>query len=395
MPATGCHRRKSFPATISGHHPTAATSGRLLRPDSGHRHFLSTTCQRRPTVTATPPPLPHLHQRHHQHRRHNITIASNPTPRTIATTTALLLGQPKGAAAATLGYVWWAAAAIRERLAVRQPWGAIGLCFHRIRVRLAVRQPWGAVGLWINTTKDIDVSMDIEDDYHDSEGDIIYLESLLNNDTIPYLPPDVFLDHNPRSLKDEPDNDLKSMVKVFDPGIWEKKFSPTYVRLPFEDRHYFSLTFVIRIFLPCLTYSMDSSLLISSGSEDTIFDPGISVFSCYSLEPVVSHRSGTFILDPFVEIPSGESKVHIEVLSVLWGNRLPIPDGSLPLSRYEENYIGMRGTSALVDRISSSKPKDNYTLRSGAVIGGIPERMKMPLPLGDYKYRRMGIRLLC
>ncbi|GKC95624.1 hypothetical protein Tco_1161066 [Tanacetum coccineum] len=31
--------------------------------------------------------------------------------------------------------------------------------------------------------------------------------------------------------------------------------------------------------------------------------------------------------------PSGESKVHIEVLSVLWGNRLPIPDGSLPLSR--------------------------------------------------------------
>ncbi|GJS86560.1 reverse transcriptase domain-containing protein [Tanacetum coccineum] len=35
----------------------------------------------------------------------------------------------------------------------------------------------------------------------------------------------------------------------------------------------------------------------------------------------------------FVEIPSGESKVHIEVLSVLWGNRLLIPDGLLPLSR--------------------------------------------------------------
>ncbi|GJV41930.1 hypothetical protein Tco_1420370 [Tanacetum coccineum] len=35
--------------------------------------------------------------------------------------------------------------------------------------------------------------------------------------------------------------------------------------------------------------------------------------------------------DHFLEIPSGESKVHIKVLSVLWGNRLPIPDGSLPL----------------------------------------------------------------
>nr|GEU86553.1 reverse transcriptase domain-containing protein [Tanacetum cinerariifolium] len=40
----------------------------------------------------------------------------------------------------------------------------------------------------------------------------------------------------------------------------------------------------------------------------------------------------TLSLDHFVEIPYGEIKVHIEVLSVLWGNRLPIPDGSLPLS---------------------------------------------------------------
>ncbi|GJR60151.1 reverse transcriptase domain-containing protein [Tanacetum coccineum] len=38
-------------------------------------------------------------------------------------------------------------------------------------------------------------------------------------------------------------------------------------------------------------------------------------------------------LNHFVEIPSSESKVHIEVLLVLWGNRLPIPDSSLPLSR--------------------------------------------------------------
>ncbi|GKF26937.1 hypothetical protein Tco_0082831, partial [Tanacetum coccineum] len=133
-------------------------------------------------------------------------------------------------------------------------------------------------------------------DYYHSEGDIIYLESLLIKDTIPNLPPEVFLDRDPRSLKDEPDNDeLKSMVKVFDPGIHEKMISLTYVRLPFEDRHYFSLTVAIRIFLPYLTYSKDSSLLLSSGSEDTIFDPDISVFSCYSLEPVVSHRSGTFM----------------------------------------------------------------------------------------------------
>ncbi|GKA80054.1 hypothetical protein Tco_0786650 [Tanacetum coccineum] len=61
---------------------------------------------------------------------------------------------------------------------------------------------------------DIDTSSDFEDDYYDSEGDIIYLEILhfegLN------IPPDSeeFLDHDPRSLEDEPDkDDLKYIVK--------------------------------------------------------------------------------------------------------------------------------------------------------------------------------------
>ncbi|GJU35303.1 hypothetical protein Tco_1183657 [Tanacetum coccineum] len=148
----------------------------------------------------------------------------------------------------------------------------------------------------IDAFLDMDISTDIEDGYHDSEGDIIYLESLLINDTIPILPPEVFLDPDPRSLKDELDNvNLKSMVKVFDPGIHKKTISPTYVRLPFEDRHNPSLTYVIRIFLPHFTYPVDSSLPLSSGSEDTIFDPDIFVFSCYSFEPVVSHRSRTFM----------------------------------------------------------------------------------------------------
>ncbi|GJY01137.1 hypothetical protein Tco_0359289 [Tanacetum coccineum] len=93
-------------------------------------------------------------------------------------------------------------------------------------------------------------------------------------------------------LYDAPIDDLMTEDKVFDPGIWEIIFSPTYVKLPFEDRHYLSLTYVIRIFLPYFTYPVESPFLLSSGSEDTIFDPGIPVFS---LEPVVSHQSGTFM----------------------------------------------------------------------------------------------------
>ncbi|GKC19611.1 hypothetical protein Tco_1021761, partial [Tanacetum coccineum] len=136
----------------------------------------------------------------------------------------------------------------------------------------------------IDAFLDIDISTDIEDGYHDSEGDIIYLESFLFDDTIPNLPPKVFLDHDPRSLSDI--NDLKIMVKVFDPAIHEENFSHTYVSLPFEDCHYLSFTYVIRIFLRYFTYLVNASLPLSSGSEDIIFDPGISAYSFYSLKPM-------------------------------------------------------------------------------------------------------------
>ncbi|GJX60625.1 hypothetical protein Tco_0292015 [Tanacetum coccineum] len=59
----------------------------------------------------------------------------------------------------------------------------------------------------IDAFLDMNISTDIENGYHDSEGDIIYLESLLINDTISNLSPEVFLDHDPKNLKDEPDNE--------------------------------------------------------------------------------------------------------------------------------------------------------------------------------------------
>ncbi|GJV42235.1 hypothetical protein Tco_1420675 [Tanacetum coccineum] len=136
----------------------------------------------------------------------------------------------------------------------------------------------------IDVFLDVDTSTDIEDGYHDSKGDILYLDSLLSNDTILSLPPKVFLDHDPRSLSDI--NDLKIMVKVLDPGIHEKKISPTYVRLTFEDRHYLSFTYVIRIFLPYFTYPVVYPFSLSSGSKDIIFEPGISAFHFSSLKPV-------------------------------------------------------------------------------------------------------------
>nr|GFB93960.1 hypothetical protein [Tanacetum cinerariifolium] len=44
-----------------------------------------------------------------------------------------------------------------------------------------------------------------------------------------------------------------------------------------RDDDYFSFMFVIQIFLPCLIYSEVFPFLLFAESEDTIFDPGISV----------------------------------------------------------------------------------------------------------------------
>ncbi|GKA93731.1 hypothetical protein Tco_0815717 [Tanacetum coccineum] len=92
----------------------------------------------------------------------------------------------------------------------------------------------------------------IDSDYSDSEGDNLFLERLLHDDPTP--------------LPDIP--------------------SPTHVTFPFEDHHDLDFTCVVRVFLPFFTYPVTSSLLLSSGSEDTIFDPGISTFHFSSLKPV-------------------------------------------------------------------------------------------------------------
>ncbi|GKB80170.1 hypothetical protein Tco_0947065 [Tanacetum coccineum] len=106
----------------------------------------------------------------------------------------------------------------------------------------------------------------IESDF-DSEGDIIFLNDLLNDDPIPEyerftfdIEPDAPVIKNLDELNED---------KCFDLGGGEIIFSPNV-----EDED--SFTFFIRTFLLFLTYLKDSPLLLSTGSEDTIFDPDIS-----------------------------------------------------------------------------------------------------------------------
>ncbi|GJR76853.1 hypothetical protein Tco_0089218 [Tanacetum coccineum] len=101
----------------------------------------------------------------------------------------------------------------------------------------------------------------------DSKGDIIFLNDLLNDDPI--------TEYECFTFDIEPDT---AMINHFDKLNEDECFDPwggeINVSQNIEDDD--SFAFVIRTFLLYLTYPEDSPLLLSTGSEDTIFDPGIS-----------------------------------------------------------------------------------------------------------------------
>ncbi|GKA97265.1 hypothetical protein Tco_0825159 [Tanacetum coccineum] len=91
--------------------------------------------------------------------------------------------------------------------------------------------------------------------------------SEISNATIESSSPSHISVEDSDSLMEEIDLFLVSEDSI-PPGGGEIVFSPNV-----EDDY--SFTFVIRTFLPFLTYPKDSSFLLSTGSEDTIFDPDI------------------------------------------------------------------------------------------------------------------------
>ncbi|GJT65436.1 hypothetical protein Tco_1016916 [Tanacetum coccineum] len=108
----------------------------------------------------------------------------------------------------------------------------------------------------------------VESDY-DSEGEILLLEDLLNDDLVPLA------EYNHFTFDVEPDTSVKNDFdelnedECFDPGGGE---NVVFLNVEEDD----SFTFTIRTFLPFVTYPKVSPLLSSTKNEDTIFDPGIS-----------------------------------------------------------------------------------------------------------------------
>ncbi|GJX96103.1 hypothetical protein Tco_0351901 [Tanacetum coccineum] len=107
------------------------------------------------------------------------------------------------------------------------------------------------------------------DNDDDSEGDILPLEELLDNVLSPLPKSDDFtVDVEPVAAMTN-DFDVLNNEEPFDPGGGEN-----VVFLNVDEDDFF--TFTIRNFLSFVTYPEASPLSCSTGSEDTIFDPGIS-----------------------------------------------------------------------------------------------------------------------
>ncbi|GJU20083.1 hypothetical protein Tco_1153425 [Tanacetum coccineum] len=96
---------------------------------------------------------------------------------------------------------------------------------------------------------------------------------------------------NLECFKFKVDPDLGDLTSI-DPEI-RKNVSTTNVNVPLEDDQSSLFAYVVWIFLAFLTYPVVPPYLLSTGNEDTIFDPGISMY--HSFMPDVSHRSGTFM----------------------------------------------------------------------------------------------------
>nr|GEY18040.1 hypothetical protein [Tanacetum cinerariifolium] len=123
----------------------------------------------------------------------------------------------------------------------------------------------------------------------DSEEDIHFLEELLSDNSIPLTEDESSdSDHQDDSSFPQPPPEPPDTVFDFEPDLTEEIlvlmnnndelecFDPVG-KIDDEDVDYFPFIFGILIFLPYLIYPEVSPLFLSAESEDTIFDPGISV----------------------------------------------------------------------------------------------------------------------
>nr|GEV68152.1 hypothetical protein [Tanacetum cinerariifolium] len=130
----------------------------------------------------------------------------------------------------------------------------------------------------------------IENFGYDSKGDICFLEALLSDDSILFpnnesSESDFDNPSFPRPPPEPPDDEfnlelevISAVMKNIDEINEDECFDPrNEFDVSTNDEDYFPFMFVIRIFIPYLIYPEVFPLFLSAETEDTIFDPDISV----------------------------------------------------------------------------------------------------------------------
>nr|GFB53985.1 hypothetical protein [Tanacetum cinerariifolium] len=121
--------------------------------------------------------------------------------------------------------------------------------------------------------------------HFNAESDLV--ESMLNHDSS-IISSSLKID----SLLDEFAGEL-TLLKSIPPRADKTNCHPkNEIQGRYTDTLDFS--YEVRTFLPFFTYPVTSPVLLSSGSENKIFDPGITVNHFYSFQPGSSHRHGAF-----------------------------------------------------------------------------------------------------
>ncbi|GKC51743.1 reverse transcriptase domain-containing protein [Tanacetum coccineum] len=184
----------------------------------------------------------------------------------------------------------------------------------------------------------MEVSSNFEEGYFDSKGDVIFLESMLSDDTTHNLAPEVIVDHEPKqnesihnssitfSSRSDPlhhefagelltlpsrivreHEEYLSLITILpehespnNPSVPRPPPEPPDVKIHLEPdtavinnfdvlnkEACFNLEEGVQIFLPFFTYPEDSPFILSLRSEDLVFDPDIFNFHFSYLEPMV------------------------------------------------------------------------------------------------------------
>ncbi|GJV48420.1 hypothetical protein Tco_1438632 [Tanacetum coccineum] len=155
----------------------------------------------------------------------------------------------------------------------------------------------------------LDISKDQFEDFSDSNDDstlLVRLFSLidrLREWRVHFLLGFIFPNYEAFVCDSEPDSGDFTMDVVEDisfnptrePRVHVPNTLPTHptLHLDFILSSDSLFAYVVWNFLPFLTYLVSPPYLLSCGNEDTIFDPGISIY--HSFMPSVSHQSGTFM----------------------------------------------------------------------------------------------------